>query len=144
MVGYADTSFLFSLYAQDANTAKAAHIGKSLHAPLAITPFHRLELRNALRLAVFRGYITDEECSRLLDMIEADIQGGVLVETPVAWADVYANAESLSAAHTPHLGTRAFDILHVAAASTLGVKAFFTFATRQKTLAQKAGMTVRP
>lgn len=34
MVAYADTSFLFALYAQDANTAQAAHIGGILQTPL--------------------------------------------------------------------------------------------------------------
>jgi len=33
MVAYADTSFLFSLYAQDANTARAAALAESLSTP---------------------------------------------------------------------------------------------------------------
>ena len=144
MVAYADTSFLFSLYAQDANTHKAAHIGKSLRTPIAITPYHRLELKNAFRLSVFRGQIDVAECQRLIDLIEADIKSGALLETPVSWAEVYSEAEALSAAHTPQLGTRSFDILHVASAAALGVKNFYTFDARQKALAQKAGMNVRP
>lgn len=52
MVAYADTSFFFSLYAQDANTAHAGQIAASLHAPLLITPIQRHELRNAFRLSV--------------------------------------------------------------------------------------------
>ena len=55
MVVYADTSFLFSLYAQDANTVQAARIGGSLNAPLVLTPLQRYELRNAFRLAVKVG-----------------------------------------------------------------------------------------
>lgn len=144
MVVYADTSFLFSLYARDANTVKAAHIAKSIHAPFVLTPYHQLELRNAMRLSIFRNYITDRECERLLNQLDADIQAGILVETPVVWAQVFAKAEALSETHTPHLGTRAFDILHVATASVLGVNTFFTFDTRQKALAQQSGIKVRP
>jgi predicted nucleic acid-binding protein len=144
MVAYADTSFLFSLYVQDANAVQAARIGGRLDAPLALTPLQRYELRNAFRLAVFRGAIAAEECRGLLDMVEADIKTGALVETPVAWAEVYAEAEALSAAHTKRLGTRAFDVLHVAAAAALGAKDFYTFDARQKALAAKAGMKVKP
>jgi predicted nucleic acid-binding protein len=144
MVAYADTSFLFSLYSQDAHTDLASHIGGTLHAALVLTPLQRYELRNALRLAVFRGDITPGECLRLLDTIESDIKTGVLVETPVSWVEVYAEAEALSAAHTEKLGTRAFDVLHVAAAAALGAREFLTFDARQKSLAQKAGMKARP
>ena len=144
MVAYADTSFLFSLYAQDANTIRAARIGSALGASLVFTPLQRHELRNAFRLAVFRAEITAGECQSLLDTVEADVHAGVLVETPVAWAEVFAEAEALSAAHTEKLGNRGFDVLHVAAAAALGAKEFFTFDARQKALAMKAGMKVRP
>ena len=144
MVAYADASFLFSLYAQDANTAQAAQIGQMLGPPLTFTPLQRHELRNAFRQAVFRGDMTAEQCRTLLETVEADTKTGALVETPVAWAEVYAEAEALSAAHTEELGTRALDVLHVAAAAALGVKDFYTFDTRQKALAVKAGMKVKP
>ena len=64
--------------------------------------------------------------------------------TPVPWPEVFAESETLSAGHTGVLGTRAFDILHVAAAVTLGAKAFYTFDARQAALAKKAGLKVRP
>lgn len=144
MVAYADTSFLFSLYVQDANTLQATRLGGSLAAAFVLTSLQRYELRNAFRLAVFRGDIAAEECQRLLEMVEADIKSGALVETPVAWAEVYAEAEALSAARTEKLGTRAFDVLHVAAAAALGAKDFYTFDVRQRALAKKAGMKVKP
>ena len=144
MVAYADTSFLFSLYAQDANTARAAKIVAALAVSLVLTPLQRHELRNAFRLAAFRADITGAECQKLLETFDADIHSGALVETPVAWAEVFAEAEALSAAHTQALGSRGFDVLHVAAAVALGAKVFFTFDARQKTLAVKSGMKVRP
>ena len=144
MVVYADTSFLFSLYAQDSNTLRAARIADALKVSLVLTPLQRYELCNAFRLAVFRGDVTVEECQNLLNTVEADTQAGVLVETPVAWAEVYAEAEALSAAHTETIGARALDILHVAAAAALGAKEFYTFDARQKAQAVKAGMKVNP
>lgn len=144
MLAYADASFLFSLYAQDANTGKAIQIDDSHNIQLVITPLQRYELCNAIRLAVFRGKITVAECRHLFSLIEADIKAGVFLETPIVWAEVYGEAENLSATYTETLGTRAFDVLHVAAASTLGIKDFYTFDTRQKALAVKSGMKVKP
>ena len=144
MVAYADTSFLVSLYGRDANSAPAQEMAANLNAPLAFTPFLRHEARNAIRLAFFRKDITADECQAIIAAIEADTKTGALVETPVAWAEVYAEAEALSAAHTGKLGARASDVLHVAAATALGAKDFYTFDARQKALAAKTGMKVRP
>ena len=144
MVGYADTSFLFSLYGHDANSAEARRMGIELKMPLAFSPLHRHELRNAFRLALFRKAMTAERCRAVLAQIEVDTQTNTLVEAPVAWDEVFAEAEALSAAHTETLGTRGFDVLHVAAARALGIKEFFTFDQRQKVLAQKAGLKVKP
>jgi len=144
MLVYADASFLFSLYAQDANTAQAGQIGAASRGFLAWTPWQRHELRNAFRLAVFREDMTTQQCQALLGTLEADLQTGVLVDTPLAWADVYAQAEALSANHTERLGTRASDVLHVAAALALEVKEFYTFDARQKALATAAGLKVKP
>jgi hypothetical protein len=144
MVAYADTSFLFSLYGNDANSARARPVGDTLNVPFAFTPLHRHELRNAFRLAVFRRVMTAERCRTVLVEIEADTKTGALVETPVAWAEVFAEAEALSAAHTAALGTCATDILHVAAACAAGVKNFLTFDSKQAALARKAGLKVRP
>jgi len=119
MVVYADTSFLFSLYPLDANAAQAGRISTAFRASLALTPWQRHELRNAFRLAVFRGDMTPQQCQALLTTIETDLQTGALADTPLTWADVYAQAETLSANHTERLGTRGSDVLHVAAALAL-------------------------
>lgn len=144
MVAYADTSFLYSLYGHDANSTQARTMGNALKIPLALTLLQRHELRNAFRLAVFRKVMTLERCEAVLVAIEADIKTGVLVETPVSWAEVFAGAEALSAAYSKTLGTRGFDVLHVAAVIALGTKDFLTFDSRQKTLAVKAGLKVKP
>lgn len=142
MVPYADTSFLFSLYVQDANTASAGRFASGLSVGLAFTPLQRHELRNAFRLAVFRREISLEECAKLLSTVESDSRNGVLVESAVSWAEVYEITESLSAAHSSELGTRGFDVMHVAAAMALRAERFLSFDKRQKSLARKAGLRV--
>jgi len=57
---------------------------------------------------------------------------------------VYAKAETLSATDSKKLGTRGFDVLHVAAAITRNTKTFLTFDLRQKSLTAKAGVNVKP
>lgn len=144
MVTYADTSFFVSLYGRDANSACAQQAAAQAEWPFAYTPLLRLEARNAIRLAHFRKELTVSECRRVIEAIEADVLNSALAQTPVPWPEVFAEAETLSAGHTGTLGMRAFDILHVAAAVTLGAKAFYTFDVRQKALAKKAGLKVLP
>jgi hypothetical protein len=143
VVDYADTSFLISLYGRDANSRPAQALASELDVPLAFPSLLRHEVRNAVRLAVFRHEISTEEAGAILSALADDVRTGVLVETPLPWADVFAEAEALGAAHTPGLGTRALDILHVAAARVLGARRFLTFDSRQKALAKKAGLKVR-
>lgn len=144
MVAYADTSFFVSLYGRDANSACAQAVADKAEWPFAYTPLLRLEARNALRLALFRKELTLAESRRVIEAMEEDVASGALAQTPVPWPEVFAEAESLSASFAGVLGTRAFDILHVAAAVTLGVKAFYTFDVRQAALAKKAGLKVWP
>lgn len=144
MVAYADTSFLFSLYAQDTNTVLAASIAKTFNTGLVVTPLQLFELRNALRLSIFRTDITREEGQTVLALIETDMRTGVLIDATVSWTHVYSEAEKLSANHTHQLGTRSFDIMHVALAITLGARDFYTFDIRQKYLADKAGLRTYP
>ncbi len=60
------------------------------------------------------------------------------------WTEALRRAEALSAAHTEQLGTRAADILHVAAALITGAEGFLSFDKRQRALASAAGLAVVP
>ena len=144
MVAYADTSFLLSLYTADANHETAVELLKRIKTALPLTLFQRYELRNAARLQVFRKDMTEQDRESVLRNIEADLRDGFLVEAGLAWPAVFAEAEALSAAHTERLGTRGMDILHVAAARAIGAQDFWTFDARQKALAVKAGLKVKP
>lgn len=142
---YADTSFLFSLYLRDDNTAAAtAYISR--HEPaLIFTLWQRCELRNAVRLAVARGNTTPDFARQALADIAADAAAGDLVATNLVWPDLFTTAETLSDTHTASMGVRTLDLLHVAAALNLGASTFVSFDSRQFALAQATGLNpVRP
>lgn len=141
MKTYADTSLLFSLYSTDANSTKADAWRKSNPGPLPLTPFHRLELRNAFNLAVFQKRLTPVEVQSAWQEVENDIAAGLLVVRGGLWHRVLVEAESLAATHTSTIGCRTLNILHVAAARLIGMTEFCTSDTRQADLARKVGMT---
>lgn len=143
MTDYADTGFLCSLYAPDAHTGRALAVMNRQSRPLAFTWIHQLEFRNALRLRVFRGEITAKQRDASMNLLLADLAGGVLQHSDPPLAGVMTEAERLSASHSEKLGTRSLDILHVAAALVSGVGVFITFDQRQAKLAKAAGMKVK-
>ena len=139
-----DTSFLFSLYIADANTPTALLVRQTQSTPLPITAFHRVELRNAVCLAVFRKQITQTIAYAAWRNLEADLQNGSLVYESVIWADVFLEAEKLVLQHTATAGSRSLDVIHVAAAKILSASDFITFDARQAKMAAKAGFHVSP
>ena len=140
MKTYADTSFLFSLYAIDANSIRADAWRQANPAPLPFTSFHRLELRNALSLALFQQRLTPQEVQAAWQEVENDCASGVLVARGGLWHRVLLNAQTYALNHTPTTGCRTLDLLHVAAAKVMGVSDFCTFDTRQSTLAGRVGL----
>ena len=141
MKTYADTSLLFSLYSTDANSPKADAWRKANPAPFPFTAFHRLELRNALYLAVFQKRLTPVEVQSAWQEVENDIAAGLLVVRGGLWHRVLVDGESIALNHTSAIGCRTLDVLHVAAAKLIGVTEFCTFDMRQADLAKKVGMT---
>ena len=142
MSSYADTGFLCSLYAPDAHTQRVVARMRRQTLPLPFTWLHQIELRNALRLRVFRREITMVQREASLNMMLADLAAGVLAVAAPALADVMTEAERLSAVHSEKLGTRSLDILHVASAVVLGSTSFLTFDRRQAALARVSGLKV--
>ena len=142
-MNYADTGFLCSLYAPDANTAKAAGLMKRMTEPLAFTWLHQLEFRNALRLRVFRKEITAKHRDASLNLLLADFAGDILEHVSPPLPDVMTEAERLSALYSEKIGTRSLDILHVAAALVTASQVFITFDKRQAALAKAAGLKVK-
>ncbi|MDO8541519.1 MAG: type II toxin-antitoxin system VapC family toxin [Opitutaceae bacterium] len=137
---YADTSFLFSLFLPDTNTAGAIRFLKTHPTPLVFTAWQRCELRNAIRLSVFRGNHDNQTATAALQRIDIDVAQGDLADTPLVWPVVLDKAEALSARHAMQLGVRALDLLHVAAAISVGAGRFLTCDSRQLALARAAGL----
>jgi predicted nucleic acid-binding protein len=140
---YADTSFLVRLYLTQSDSQKALAFMRDFRDPLPLTPLHRHELRNALRLAVFRKEIDVERRKAAFLDIESDLKDGILAHVPIAWTNAFREAEQLGNDHTETMGVRGVDLLHVGIAQALGVKNFLTFDSRQADLAKAAGFKVK-
>jgi len=141
---YADTSFLASIYMPDANTPGAKQVVASITDPFPFTALHRLELRNAISLAVFQRRFSSTDALAFWRDVEADIAASRLIELSLIGGDVFHEAETLAAAQTPAIGSRSLDILHVVAARILQTQEFLTFDTRQVALAAQLGMNLTP
>ena len=139
MSAYADTSFLVSLYVLDANSEVAAAEMKIVKLPILLTPFGEFELLNALYLRVFRKELVAAKVKAARALFNKDLADGILQLEPLAPA-AYERAKLIARKHTPRLGARALDILHVASALTLNAHFFYTFDRNQKVLAKRVGM----
>jgi predicted nucleic acid-binding protein len=142
MVTCADTSFLFSLYGNDANTPRAVAWLKSHRTVLTLTTLNEYELGNALRFAEFRKGIAPGEAAMFWAQYEVDRASGRLKVPICNLADVVVEAKRLSASHTLMGGHRGFDILHVASALRMRATHFLTFDANQKKLAETEGLDV--
>jgi len=144
MVAFADTGFLVSLYLPESTSAQARAAIQAAPAVLPLTPLILLELRNAFNRSVQQQRITRAQRDALWQDVEADIASGFLVPAPVASDQVHQKARQLSDRHTPVLGTRSLDLLHVAAALLLGAREFFSFDDRQRQAAALEGLRIKP
>ncbi len=142
MVTCADTSFLFSLYGNDAHTPRAVAWIKSQRRPVTVTTLNEYELGNALRFAEFRKGIGSGEAALFWSQFEADRASGRLQLKICNLADVVDEAKRLSATHTLTGGHRGFDILHVASALIVKAQQLLTFDGNQKKLAEAEGVVV--
>lgn len=141
---YADSSFIVALYLQQESSPVAAKFMQQHGEPLPFTPWHRLEVRNAIRLAVFHRTVAPHQGKAQLKQIEADLRDeALIIHAPVDWVAVLREAEKLGAAHNASVGCRSGDLFHVAAAVEEGADFFLTFDERQKKMAKAAGLTVK-
>jgi predicted nucleic acid-binding protein len=138
---YADSSFIVSLYLQQRNSPVAAAFMRQNGEALPFTPWHRMEVRNAIRLAIFHRTIDSHQGKTQLKQVDIDLREETLiVHTPIDWMAVLREAEKWGAAHTESIGCRSGDLFHVAAALAWGADLFLTFDERQKKMAKAAGL----
>lgn len=143
-MNYADSGFLVSLYLQETTSSEAITITASLPDPIQITPINRLEFENAIHRAVFQKRITSAEASIILADFELDLASGHYELVAVDTDTLFIEASTLAARHTPVMGTRTLDLLHVAAAQMLGIQQFLSFDIRQRQSATALGMKLLP
>jgi len=88
---------------------------------LRITHHGRVEIINAICLAGFRGFITAEAMNNSLASFDEDFAQGMYVQADLLWRSALNRATELSREHTPSLGCRSLDVLHVASALELSL-----------------------
>jgi predicted nucleic acid-binding protein len=137
--GYADTSFLVSLYTPDANSVLAAEIMERIALPLFLTALGEVELANALQLRLYRRELTSPQVKAAVSDIRKDISSEVYLLRTFSPA-IFEKAKLLIQRHTRDLGVRTLDLLHVASALVLEADVFYSFDLDQRKLARAAGL----
>jgi predicted nucleic acid-binding protein len=135
-----DSSALIKLYFTEPDSKTVADFVTGLQEPLPFSHLHDLEMKNGLRLKVFRGDASEKTADAAIRLIEQDYSAGILQRPDLNWLDVFRKAEALSQNHSARTGSRSLDLLHVACALLLQKKDFLTFDDRQADLAGKAGL----
>lgn len=141
---YADSSFTFSLYAHDGNSAAANRIYQADgRRPLIFTPWQELELTNTFRLGVHRArkqkLPVRYQPANCLKRIQEDLKDGRLRREEPDWRACARQAERLSQQHTETLGVVMLDLWHIACAVELGADTFWTFDAEQAEVATACG-----
>lgn len=142
MISCVDASFLVSLYVLDANSAKASAKMKRAAMPLVLTDIGKIEILNAIGLRLFRKELRPAEAKAAYSLFRQDAEAGVVQIVPLP-AAAYQRAEQITLKHTPLLGTRTLDVLHVAGALVLKAGAFYTFDQKQAALATAVGLRLQ-
>ncbi len=141
MTSCVDASFLFSLYVPDVNSAMVSAKMKRVVLPLVLTDVGKIEILNAVGLRLFRKELRPAEAMKVHALFREDIEQGVVRIVPLP-AAAYRQAEQIARTHTPLLGTRTLDVLHVAGALVLRADAFYTLDKKQARLAAALGLRV--
>ena len=142
---YADPSALLKLYVHEPESAAMSVWRRRINGALPITRHGRLEIINGICLAAFRNAMSAEALTDALASFDEDLTEGRYVQADVLWRATLRKAAEISRTHTPELGCRTLDALHVATALELGLRSFVTFDRRQQHLARATGLkTITP
>jgi len=139
---YVDPSALARLYIHCEGSREMAAWRARVTGALPVTHHGRTEVVNAICRARFHGHLDDSGYSEVLADLDADFALGRLSQADILWRAALNRAADLSRLHTPVLGTRALDVLHVASAMELKLPYFLTFHERQQRLATAVRLKV--
>jgi len=142
MVVFADTTFLFAVYGNDAHTPVALNWLRETGQRVRLSELADFELCNALRFAQFAGRLASGDAAGFLAQYESGRAAGRLRLEICNLADIVREAKRLSGMYTAEKGHHAFDILHVATALSRRAERFLTFDANQKKLADAEGIGV--
>lgn len=144
-MNYADSGFIVSLYRpSEGLSCKARRAVKQSPGPVILSPLSLLEIRNALNHAIRRGEMGETEREAILTDIRRQIDTGFFRMAETSQSEIYAKAGELSDKHTPTIGTRSLDLMHVAAAMLCKARRFLSTDTRQREAAKAEGLEVKP
>ncbi len=138
---YLDTSAFIKLYIREEYSNSVNEEVTGQDQPLPFCFLHRIEMRNALNLKLFRNEISTRDVERLIQLMQDRLREGIYATPQVDVSDLTSTAVELTR-HTSKLGCRSLDILHVATATILKPDRFITFDDRQQQLAQAVGLPV--
>ena len=142
---YLDTSALRPLFIHEERSRGVARYIRRYREIVHVTRFGYAELINSMACAVFRKDIWAAEFTAALAELEADLKSQHVIIVDLLWRAALDRAIDLSRKHTPELGSRMLDVLHVASAMELGAKTIITYDERQIELAKSAGLkTISP
>ena len=137
---YVDPSALARLYIHQAGSREMAAWRASVPGSLAVTHHGRVEIVNAICRAAFLEQLAPAALAEALADFNTDFTSSQLRQPEILWRAALNRAAELSPRHTPKLGTRSLDVLHVACALELKLRLFLTFDERQQRLAAAAGL----
>jgi predicted nucleic acid-binding protein len=137
---YVDPSALLKLYVHEPESAAMSAWRGRHRVALTITHQGRVEVVNGICLAAFRKHLTPAALTDALASFDEDLKQHRYAPADLLWRATLNRAEALSREHTPRLGCRTLDVMHVASALELGFKKFLTFDVRQHALARAVGL----
>ena len=142
MILYADTSWWVAFKnSRDSQHESAASLWDiSDEITVIWTPWHRVEVFNAIRQAERLGLLTTS--GPIIRALENEVRLGYWPHVEFDWTDAVRTANELSAVHSRDHAIRAMDLFHVAIACEVGAEQFLTFDEDQASLAEAAGLVV--
>ena len=135
---YCDTSFLLPLYVREDNWHRKASEYHDKHLqeePFIFNPWHRVELRHAVRQAVAGRHAT-----KIFRHIQEDLGSGKLWHPTFSWPAIFDRLDELSGEFARQSRAGTVDYWHVAFAVETEADKFITFDREQWKIAREAGL----
>jgi len=137
---YPDTSFVVSLYLDEARSQRAQRLRRASSERFALTELHQAEWAHVLGQNVLRKRISPSQAQAVQRAMEDDLAAGVWAVLPLPPRAV-ARCQELALQFAHRLPIRILDTLHVASAIELAASRFCTWDRQQSALARAAGLS---